>query len=110
VRADAYCAVRLLDAGLTALASHWAEGAELRQRAAFFAAARWAGADAVALPHSRSAGRVLRPCHCPVVSGGQESVFLGAVPGSVAASPRFSSHPHRAAARLPSRWAGRAPH
>lgn len=40
VRADAYHAARLLDAGLTAWTSHWAEGHELRQRAAFYTAAR----------------------------------------------------------------------
>jgi hypothetical protein len=42
VRADAYCAARLLDLGLTAWASHWAEGHELRQRAALFREKRWA--------------------------------------------------------------------
>lgn len=34
VRADSYHAARLLGLGLTAWASHWAEGAELRQKGA----------------------------------------------------------------------------
>jgi hypothetical protein len=40
VRADAYRAARLLDLGLTALATQWAEGHGLRQKAAEFRDAR----------------------------------------------------------------------
>jgi len=40
VRANSYRAARLLNLGLTAWASHWAEGHELRQKAVFFKEAR----------------------------------------------------------------------